>query len=293
MRNIDLSIIITSFNTKEYLNNCLASIYQSLQGTRILYEVIVVDNASTDGSLELINKKYFQTKLISNRVNVGFGQANNQAVTQAAGKVVLFLNSDIVIRDRAIEKLFHFFMSLPPKSVSGGKLYNVDGTAQSSCGPAYNLVNITIALFFKGDYLHLTRYSPTKVKVVDWVMGACMMTMKNAFDEVGEFDKGIFMYMEEIDWQYRAQKLGFSIYFYPNAHFVHVGAGSSHGRSTPILNVFRGLLFYYKKHHNWQKYLLRTILILKSIVAIGIFTFLNKKDDQKLYREALKLAISI
>lgn len=292
MKKVDLSIIIVSYNTKSLLDKCLKSVYQSLTKGTFSYELIVVDNASTDDSQRMIEKKYPQVHLLKNTSNVGFGRANNQGISQAKGHMILFLNSDIEVIGDAIVKLYQFSHTLPVKSAVGGKLFNSDKSPQPSCGPAYSLLNIFTALFFKGDYLNFTRYSPSLVKKVDWIMGACMLIPRLAFKEVGGFDEGIFMYMEEIDWQYRAQKKGYQIYFYPESHFMHVGAGSSTGRATPILNVFRGFLYYYKKHYNnWNLYILRVILVTKSLVAVGLFTVLNKKDDQKLYKEAFKIAM--
>lgn len=288
MKKIDFSIIIVSYNTNKLLDKCLSTVFQNVGSLTI--EVIVVDNASSDGSQEMISKKYPQVHLIKNQKNIGYGQANNQGVRYANSHTILILNSDIEVQPDALELLYRHFLTLPSKSILGAKLFNRDGTPQPSAGPKYSLTNIFAALFLKGDYLNLTRYSPNHIKKVDWVMGACMMFSKKSFSEVGGFDEGIFMYMEEIDWQYRAQQIGCQIYFYPDAHFMHVGAGSSQGRSTPILNVFRGFMYYYKKHHNgFQLIILRVILLLKSIVATFLFGILSKKEDQKMYIEAFKI----
>lgn len=292
-KNINLSVIIISYNTKALLAKCLKSVILSLKKTNLSYEVIVVDNASIDTSVELVKKKYPQTRLVENDSNLGFGAGNNQGINFASGETILLLNSDIEVLDRAIEKLYQFFKTLPEKSVLGGKLFYTDMTPQTSCGPAYTLVNIFTALLLKGDYLNITRYSPNIFREVDWVMGACMLLPKKAFADIGRFDEAIFMYMDEIDWQFRAQKKGYRIYFYPDAHFIHVGAASSAGRTSPILNVFRGLLYYYRKHFSRTEiFILRVILVLKTILAIGLFTLTNKKDDQKLYIEALKVSVS-
>ncbi len=301
VKRTDLSIIIVSYNTKKLIVGCIESIVKSMVGTKIKYEIIIVDNGSKDGSKEEIerllrsarnDKKLDQSLIIINKSNLGFGRANNQGVEKANGKTILFLNSDIVVRDRGIEKLYNFFLKQPTNTIIGGKLFNLDGTPQSSCGPKYSLLNIFIALFLKGDYLKVTRYSPEVIKKVDWVMGACIMLNKDLFNQVGRFDEGIFMYMEEIDFQYRAKKIDSQIIFYPDAHFTHIGAASSQGRNQPILNVFRGFIYFYKKHGTRiENIILRVILVLKSIIAIGLFLILGKKDDQKLYKEALKIAL--
>lgn len=293
MKKIDLSIIIVSFNTQQLLDECLASLYTSLSGCLFTFEVIVVDNASTDGSLELLSKKYSKVRVIANTSNQGFGRANNQGIQASFGEYILLLNSDIVVQNAAISKLFHYTKTLPINSLVGGKLFNTDGSPQASCGGAYTLLNIFIALFLKGDYTGLTRSSPDTIREVDWVMGACMLTSRSFYDTVGWFDEGIFMYMEEIDLQYRAQKKGYKIFFYPEAHFIHVGAASSSGRATPILNVFRGFKFYYKKHYGpVQNFFLKVLLVIKSVIACVVFWVLGKEYEQKMYSDALKIALS-
>lgn len=292
MNKIDLSIIIISYNTVTLLDKCLNSIYKSLSHTEIEYEIIVVDNGSEDKSCDLIGKKYPDVILVRNKINLGFGKANNQAAEISKGKFLLFLNSDIEVTGNAIYELYKFSVLQSDKTITGGKLFNADGKPQPSCGPQYSLLNIFIALFLKGDYLNLTRYSPDKIRNVDWVMGACMSMNKDFFEKLGGFDSKIFMYMEEIDLEYRAKKMGGEILFYPDARFIHLGAGSSNGRETPILNVFKGLRIFYKKNKpEWQNILLRVILVLKSILAIILFQVLNKKNDRNLYIKALNLAI--
>ncbi len=287
---IDLSIIIVSFNTKKLLDDCLNSIFQSLKDTQIRYEVIVVDNNSTDGSLDLIERKYAKVKLVKNKQNLGFGAANNQGVAVAAGETILLLNSDIRVINRSIELLYEKFMREKEEMIVGGKLFNFTGTPQPSCGPAYTLPNIILALFFKGDYLNLTRYSPNKDQQVDWIMGACMMLRKATFTTLGGFDTGIFMYMEEIDLLYRAKKQGIKVKYFHEPRFYHAGAGSSGGQTHPIVNVFRGLLYFYKKHHSQVQFqLLRIILLLKVLIGIILFSIVNKKSRRKIYMEAIKI----
>ncbi len=290
--DMDLSIIIISYNTKSLLEKCLTSIYTNFPDLKVNTEVIVVDNGSKDGSCVLVRSKFSQVRLIENITNRGFGQANNQGINAARGSTILLLNSDIVVLDQAIANLYLFFKIQTQEIILGGKLLNTDRTPQPSCGPQYSLLMIIMALFFKGDYCGITRYSPLKTREVDWIMGACMMARKSTFQKIA-FDESIFMYMEEIDLQYRAKKRGVKIYFYPRAQFLHQGAGSSHGRATPILNVFRGFLFYYKKHFGTGKQLfLRIILVFKSLSAILLFSFQGKKYDREIYIKALKIAVS-
>ncbi|MBI4225510.1 glycosyltransferase family 2 protein, partial [Candidatus Roizmanbacteria bacterium] len=261
MPKSDLSIIIVSYNTKDITKNCIESILNSLKKTRNQAEIIVIDNGSTDGSLENIkyqisnSKNTYQKsnitfKLIENKENLGFGKANNQGVNVAESDYIIFLNSDILVLDDAINNLYTFYRQNENTiNFLGGKLLNEDLTPQPSCGPFYSLLITFIALFLRGDYLGFTRYSPKQAKEVDWVSGACILTKKQYLKSIKGFDENIFMYMDEIDLLYRAKKQGYRVFFYPKAEFIHLGSASSGERKYPILQVFKGLSYFYKKHH--------------------------------------------
>lgn len=284
---IELSIIIISYNTKKITENCLKSIETSLKQSPLSYEIILVDNASTDGSNEITGN----FRLIKNSKNLGFARANNQGAREAKGKYILFLNSDIIVLDNAIEKLLGFFKQNEMTiQFLGGKLLNKDQSPQPSCGPFYSLPVVFGALFLRGDYWGLTRSSPNTVKEVDWVSGACILTKKEYFNSIGGFDEQIFMYMDEIDLLYRAKKKGYRVFFYPEAEFVHLGSASSGGRTYPILQVFRGFLYFYRKHHNTKLslFFLKTMLQLKSWIAIVVGKITNNSYLIKTYEEAQK-----
>ena len=284
---MDLSIIIPSYNTKSLLERCLASVYASLKQVEFSYEVIVVDNASVDGSSEMVNKKFTQVHLLRNKANVGYGKANNQAIKKAKGSYVLLLNSDIVVQNDAIGALYRFLQE-KKNAFAGGKLLNIDGSPQPSCGPFYTLPVVVLMLFARGDHWGATRYSPHEVTAVDWVSGACLLGRKEAFEKVGLFDENIFMYMEEIDFLYRAKKKGYEVFFQPEAPFIHSGAASSGNRRTPVVNIYRGLLYFYKKHYRpLALAAVRFILRVKAVAAIGLGRILGRQDITSIYEEAL------
>jgi N-acetylglucosaminyl-diphospho-decaprenol L-rhamnosyltransferase len=284
---MDLSIIIPSFNTKDLLDRCLESIYRTLKKTSLSFEVIVIDNNSSDGSVELLNKKYEQVIKVFNKENVGYGKANNIGIKRAIGTQILLLNSDCVVLDDAIDKLYRFSLS-HPKSFIGGKLFNEDTSPQTSCGPFYTLPIVFVMLFLKGDTFHITRSSPSSIKQVDWVSGACIMAPKSLFESVGGFDEGIFMYMEEIDLLYRAKEKGYTTLFYPEAHIIHSGAASSKNKKEPVVNIYRGLVYFYNEHYpKWQIKVLKFFLSLKARIVICIGTILGKKETVRLYEKAL------
>lgn len=286
---MDLSIIIPSFNTKALLERCLDSIFISLQKSDLSFEIIVVDNASKDGTRELLNNKYPQVKTILNNVNLGYSISNNQAIIIAKGKYILLLNSDTVILKDAIEQLF-VSCKLHKKTFVGGKLLNENLSPQPSCGPFYSIPVIALMIFAKGDYWGVTRYSPSRSRQVDWVSGACLLGSKASFIEVGLFDEKIFMYMEDIEFLYRARVKGYVTFFIPSARFIHTGAASSGDRKTPVTNIYRGLSYFYTKHSTLStSKILVTMLKAKALLAIHLGRIMRRQGLVQTYEEALSV----
>ncbi|MBI2641927.1 glycosyltransferase family 2 protein [Candidatus Roizmanbacteria bacterium] len=291
MLTFDLSIIIISYNTKAITLNCLNSVLNSIQ--KIKYEIIVIDNASNDDSYEEIKKlssTHSQIRIIRNQQNTGFSKANNQASNSARSAHLLFLNSDILVQKDAIEKMYTYFKQ-DEKTINflGGKLLNRDLSMQPSCGPFYSLPVIFTALYLRGDYWGLTRYSPNVIKQVDWVSGACIMTKKEYFEKIGGFDEGIFMYIEEIDLFYRVHYYGYSTFFYPEAQFIHLGSASSGKRTYPILQVFKGLIYFYQKYYPRRIPFLKFMLQLKARIGVLIGALFNNNYLKETYGKALSI----
>lgn len=286
---MDLSIVIVSFNTASLLDSCLDSIKKSLLHTTISYEVVVIDNASQDNTKEVLRRKDLPLRVIWNKNNVGFGTANNDGIRSARGDYVLLLNSDTQVQDNAIEKLFTFATE-HKRAFIGGKLFNTDGSAQTSCGPFFSLNVIFVTLFLKGDSLHLTRWSPNRVQRVDWVSGACIISRKDNFLDGLLFDESIFMYMEEIDLFMRARKQGLDTYFYPDAHIRHLGTGSIGDQKDPVVNIYKGLMYIYKKHHSRRNTLIvRYMLRAKAVLALCIGILIGNKTLKERYAKALSV----
>lgn len=293
MSSFNLSIIIISYNTQKITQDCLDSIYKTLNESKLAYEIIVVDNASNDGSVVMLKdyqKRHSNFKLIESHENLGFAKANNLGVKRAQGEYLLFLNSDIIVLDNAIDKLLKKIKQDNSINFLGGKLYNRDMTPQASCGPFYSLPIVFAALFLKGDYWGLTRFSPNNFREVDWVSGACILTKKEFFNKLNGFDEKIFMYMDEIDLLYRAKKHGFKVYFEPQAHFIHLGSASSDGRTYPIIQVYNGFTYFYKKHHSaFSLKTLKFMLKLKAVISILIGRAIKNNYLKETYEKALKL----
>jgi GT2 family glycosyltransferase len=286
---MDLSIIIPSFNTRRLTGRCLRSIIETLKRSTLTYEIIVVDNASHDGTVEMLNTQFPQVIKILNKENAGYGIANNMGIHLAKGKYALMLNSDIDALNGSIERLYACAVA-HSKSFVGGKLYNEDGSAQPSCGPMFTLWYVFLMLFCRGDKLSITRYSPSVAKRVGWVSGACLLGTREAFYDVGLFDQKIFMYMDEIEFLYRAGLKGYTVFFLPEARFIHTGAASSGNKRAPVKNIFLGLMYFYRKHRTpMEVSMLKFMLRVKAKISIGIGKILGKQDMVHIYEEGLSL----
>ena len=287
-KKVKVSVIIINWNTKKLLVKCLRSLLPE-QGS---FEVIVVDNGSTDGSIEMIEKKFPMVVLLKNKKNLGFGAANNQAMKKAKGEYFLLLNSDTVILNNAHLKMAEFMDKHPQVGVVGCKLLNPDRTPQPSAGSFPNLLVSAIMLFFEHWLGNLVRTSYHQTKEVDWVMGAALMVRPEVIKRAGFMDEGIFMYMDEIEWCYRIKKAGYKVMFYPGSKIIHLGRGSSKaGRKDPILNIYRGLIYFYKKHcPSWQLSILKMMLKLKAAISLIVGWLTGNNYLKQTYAEAFKIA---
>ncbi len=296
MKTLDLSIVIVSYNTKKITEDCIESINRSLTDTKIKYEIILIDNDSRDGSAEALQEiaKDKDSRLVFFQTgsNLGFGRGNNLGVKMAQGKYVLLLNSDTIVLNRSIEKLYNFYVKNEDEvHFLGAKLLNRNLTPQPSAGRFFTLPVIFATLLLKGDYWGLTRSSPNKFCRADWISGACIMTTKKHYQRLGGFDKDIFMYMEEVDFLYRAKKIGLNTYFYPKSQIIHLGSASSNGKTFPILQVYRGFLFFYKKHYSiFHLLILYAILKFKALIAYLIGKIKGNQYLIETYEQAFKIS---
>ncbi|MGI5826796.1 MAG: glycosyltransferase family 2 protein [Patescibacteria group bacterium] len=295
MNEPKLSIIILNWNTAKLLRDCLESLESTINSKQLTVEVIVVDNGSTDNSVQEVKSlkfKNFKLKIIENGENLGFSKGNNIGIKAATGQYIMLLNSDTIVQKDALLQLTAFLDTHSEVDIIGPKLLNSDGTLQANCGRFPDLWVSAIMLFVE----HLganrfVRWSPKKSEFVDWLMGAAFIARREVFDKIGGLDERIFMYMEEVEWFYRAQKAGFKAYFLKEVEIIHLGRGSSKsGKKEPILNIYRGLLHYYREHGNPVSLtILRFMLKIKAAIALTIGYL--KKDNylKETYAEAIKI----
>ena len=247
---MDLTIVIVSRNTASLLANSLTSFRD---GARALgCGVIVVDNASTDGSPELITREFPNVQLIRNSENIGFGRANNQGWRVSHSKYVLFLNSDTLVPPGALAQLIEFMNSHPDAGVCSPRLLCADGTTQSfafGCDPtpAYLL-----ARGWSRVFLHRPRHDweTRDAQTVDWVSGACLLARRNALERVDGFDEEFFMYFEDNDLCLRIRRAGWKIFYNPQVTITHLGGASLAQGKTRTHYYDVSLRYFYAKHYS-------------------------------------------
>jgi GT2 family glycosyltransferase len=264
---VDFSIAMVCWNDKEYMEPCLDSLYQS----EIAYDfdVVVVDNGSTDGSQEMIRRKFPQVKIIQNSKNLGLAKACNQGIEATNGPFILLFNNDTIVNGSAFNALVEFMNKTPDAGAVGGKLLNEDGTFQSGYGGFSSLweeflVAVRIGeIIWDGYPLHGDSES---VEQVGWMSSACLLLRREALNEVGLLDEEYFIYGDETDLQYRMKKTGWKAYYLPEATTIHYG-GRSMDKWSRRKMIYRGkMLFYRKNYGTMPTAILRIMLGLISLM---------------------------
>lgn len=288
---MELSIVILSYNTKDLTLACLKSVIsqykKELEEGEL--EIIVVDNNSQDSSADAIKKEFSNNnylRLVENKGNLGFAKGCNLGAKTAKGKYVLFLNSDTEILDKGFLGMVKFLDENPKVAILGGKLENSDGSTQPSAGKFYNLFNLLIMLLGM-ERIGFLRSSPDKIEKVDWVSGACMIIRRDVFKKLSGFDSKLFMYVEDMEICFRAQKLGYSTYFYPNVGLKHKSLASSN-RTFAIINIYKGILHFYSRHKTYPEYLIAKLLLTikaKILILVGSLTFNSELKNR--YKKAI------
>ncbi len=270
-----ISIAIVSYNSRELLRDCLASIEPERW-----QQVTVVDNASSDGSEDMVRQDFPWVQFIISRKNNGYGAGANLAIASCSSKYVLLLNCDTVLQPGALEALSNYLDQHAHAAIAGPHLMNPDGTSQVSCfqfpTPLQILLKETSLSRFLWRYskpcsTDLLDESHPVVQAVPWVLGAALAIRRLAFDSVGGFDESFFMYFEEVDLCYRLSTAGWQTHFVPTARVTHLGRGSTQQhRAAMAVQFYKSLFHFYRRHYSGsQRFQLRyvlTYLMLRNIV---------------------------
>lgn len=272
MDKFEVTLAIINYNTKDWLEDCLNSII--LTPALADHEIYVVDNASSDGSVDFVAKEYPDVHIIENAGNLGFSAAANQALRTSHAKYVLILNTDTRVDPEAIDILVEFADAHDDLGIAGPLLLNPDGTVQISGRRFPSFIDAVMHAFlgmiwpsnpFSVRYRMLD-WDRTAERTVDWVSGAAMFIRREAAREINYFDERFFMYVEDVDICYRMWDKGWKVYFCPEAKVIHHIAKSSEQSSAKMIVEFqRSLYHFYSKTygHTWKRF-------LKPLVAIGL-----------------------
>jgi hypothetical protein len=298
---IDLSIVIVGWNAKNYLELCLDSLVKAPPRRRM--EVLVVDNASTDGSAEMIEAKYPWAKLIKSTENLGFAKGNNVAIRQATGRYIALVNPDVIVFPGCLDALADFLDQNPKVGNVGPRVLNPDMSMQSTCRRFPSLWNNFCSAtrlestfkgrpFFAGE--HMFYFPHDRTLAVDVLVGCFSMIRREAFDRVGLLDEGLFMYGDDVDWCRRARNDGWEVVFHPGGQAIH-----DRGKITAPYPVRfavaqqRSVLYYWKKHHSFFGVLgIRSIMFFHHVLRYAFAALLSLTNSKESTQNDVRKQVS-
>lgn len=301
--SIEISIVIVGWNAKHYLELCLNSLAKA--PPRRSMEVLVVDNASTDGSVEMIEGKFPWVKLIKSPENLGFSRGNNVAIREARGRYIALVNPDVIVFPGCLDALTDFLDQNPKVGNVGPRVLNPDMSMQSTCRRFPTLWNnfclasglsskFKKSRFFSGE--HMFYFPHDRTLAVDVIVGCFSFIRREAFDQVGLLDEGLFMYGDDVDWCRRARNAGWEVVFYPGAQAIH-----DRGKITAPYPVRfavaqqRSVLHYWTKHHGFLNVLgIRSIIffhhLLRYSFAVASSLLLRRQSSESNIRKQVSSA---
>jgi N-acetylglucosaminyl-diphospho-decaprenol L-rhamnosyltransferase len=271
-----IAVVVVSFNTREVLRACL----ESLRAAEVL-EIVVVDNGSTDGSVEMVRRDFPRVRLVE-AANRGYGAAGNLGFRATTSEYVLLLNSDTVVEEGGIEALGEYLDQQPRAAVVGPRLRNPDGSLQPSCSAFLGTFRLTLEKSPLGKLLAhlpwirnnvLLLWSPhDRARRVPWVLGAALAVRRSAFEAIGGFDESYFMYAEEADLCYRLRREGWETHFAPVTDIVHLGGASTAplGPEMEVQRIVSAVRFYRRHYHRAHRELL--VVMIKAAAVLRLLS---------------------
>jgi GT2 family glycosyltransferase len=273
----DVSIVIVNYNVKNLVEKCIESIYLNTSNLKV--EIILVDNCSNDGSVEMIKSKFPDVVLIENKINKGFPAANNQAFKICKGEFVFMLNPDTEILNDAIYKLYSFIISNIEYSLVAPQLLNTNGTLQHSAWRFPKIIYVFADLFHLNFLSKSKGYNDkdlTKMFEADSYSGAAIFFRRNVFETVGMLDEKLF-WIEDIDFCYRIKKAGLRMVYFPDAKILHhIGQSAKKNYNISISNqIFNKIKFFNTHHSKLETQMIKLISFFGVLFKIIIFAFLS------------------
>ncbi len=279
-----LSVIIVSYNVRDFLGQAITSLKKALRN--IEHEIFVVDNASSDGTVELVEKRFPDVKLIANTENFGFGKANNQAIQQSKGDYLCVINPDTIVQEDTFTTLLSFFDTYPDAGALTCKILNPDGTLQLACRRSFptpwvaftkisGLANLFPKSRLFGRY-NLTYLDPEQFYEVEAISGSFMLVRKETVDKVGGFDEDFFMYGEDLDWCYRIRQGGYKIYYVPDTQIIHFKGESS--KKSPLAQrklFYEAMNLFVNKHFSGSNAILPSWFLNAAVKARAMLAFFS------------------
>ena len=274
----DLTAIVVNWNTCAELRSCLRSVMES---DSVSAETMVVDNASSDGSAEMVREEFPSVRLLVNAENLGFAKGCNQGIAISRGRYVLLLNSDSDVQSDALSALVRFGDENPDVGIFGPRILNSDGSLQYSCRRFPTLLagifrnSFLGRLFPKNPYIKdylLAEWDHSETRDVDWVSGAAMVIRREVLEEVGALDERFFMYCEDVDLAYRAKQHGWRVAYFPAAVVVHaLGRSSDKDPNGMIAEFHKSMYRFFRKHYARKSSVLVRLLVPVGLAARAAF----------------------
>jgi GT2 family glycosyltransferase len=301
--SIEISVVVVGWNASHYLELCLDSLAKA--PPRRCMEVLVVDNASSDDSVEMVETKFPWVKLIKSQENLGFSKGNNVAIRQARGRYIALVNPDVIVFPGCLDALADFLDQNPKVGNVGPRVFNPDMSMQSTCRRFPTLWNnfcsssglsskFKNSRFFAGE--HMFYFPHDRTLAVDVIVGCFSFIRREAFDQVGLLDEDLFMYGDDVDWCRRARNAGWQVVFYPGGQAIH-----DRGKITAPYPVRfavaqqRSVLYYWKKHHSIFGVLgIRSIMFFHHVLRYAFAAVLglahSKENTQNDVRKQVSAA---
>lgn len=284
-----VSIIILTYNSANYIKKLLESIVRFNKNSD--YEIIVVDNNSIDKTVQVISKiqdPRSKIQIIRNKENTGFSRGINIGVREARGEHLLFINPDTEWESGSVEDFVSVFEQDVKVGVVGGKILAKNGVAEKSAGKFLKTSEVLLTALGLDETFGV-RFSPNKRCEVDFISGGFMAVRKNLFEKLNGFDENLFMYVEDMEFCFRVKKTGLKVLFNPGVSAIHESHGSSN-RSFAIENIYKGLLYFHKKHGSVFSYRsVKNLLWAKAFTLVLLGKIINNKDLTATYSRAFKV----